>query len=196
MTRFRKSILLLAIAAATPICLSAQDTTTTTTPKSVAKVLTIDSAQVVYVSGDDAVLKMPDGSLRLFELAPGTPLIIDGKESKPSDLSAGMAISHVKLHSRVSSDVTTVEQLNGTISAKTGRILQLRLDDGTSKFYRVPHDASFSVNGQDTNYENLTKGMKISVTAVTTSGMNTHSSKAAMVATTPPQQGTLVILKR
>jgi len=83
-----------------PINSSAQETsTTTTTPKSTAKALTIDTAQVVYVSGDDVVLKLPDGSLRLFELSPGTSLTIDGKPSTAADLTPGTTISHVRLHS-------------------------------------------------------------------------------------------------
>jgi hypothetical protein len=200
MIRFEKSVLLLAIAAAIPVCLSAQtQSTTNTTPRSVSKALTIDSAQVVYVSGDDAVLKMPDGSLRLFELAPGTPLMIDGKEARPSDLSPGMNISHVQLHSQVTSDVETVETLAGTITRKNGRFLTLRLEDGTSKIYRVPNHATFNVGGRDTNFNDITRGMRINVTAVTTSGLNSHATAAKVVATTPPtppQQGTLVIMRR
>jgi hypothetical protein len=200
MIRFEKTVLLLAIAAAIPVCLSAQpDSTTTKTPRSVSKVLTIDSAQVVYVSGDDAVLRMPDGSLRLFELAPGTPLMIDGKEAKPSDLSPGMNISHVQLHSQVTADVETVETLSGVITGKSGRFLTLRLDDGTSKIYRVPTHATFNVGGRDTNFNDITRNMRINVTAVTTSGLNSHSSAGKVVATTPPtppQQGTLLILRR
>ena len=200
MTRYQKSILLLVISAAMPVYLSAQpETTTTHTPRSVSKALTIDSAQVVYVSGDDAVLKLPDGSLRLFELEAGTPLIIDGKEAKPSDLSPGMNISHVQLHSRLASDVETVETLSGTIAARNGRFLTLRLDDGTSKIYRVPNHATFNVGGRETTFSNITRGMRIDVTAVTTSGLDTKARNAKVVATTPPtppQKGTLIILRR
>ena len=200
MIRFQKSILLLAIFAALPVCLSAQtETTTTRTPTSVSKALTIESAQVVYVSGDDAVLKMPDGSLRLFELEAGTPLMIDGKEAKPSDLSPGMTISHVQLHSRVNSDVEKVETFSGTITSRNGRFLTLRLEDGTSKIYRVPNNATFTVGGRDTRFNNIVRGSRITVTAVTTSGLDTKSRNAKVVATTPPtppQQGTLVILKQ
>ena len=168
---------------------------TTTTPKSVAKTLTIDSAQVVYVSGDDAVLKLPNGNLRLFELNPGTSLTIDGKPSKVSDLTPGTTISHVQLQGRTESDVTTVTQINGRITAKNGRLLTLRLDDGTSKIYRVPSHATFNVDGKTATYESLTRGATISVTAVKTEPVTTKSSQAAMVAQTPQQSGTLVIQK-
>ena len=150
---------------------------------------------VVYVSGDDAVLKMPDGSLRLFELVPGTPLYIDGKQASPSDLKPGMTIAHAKLHTRMHSDVTTVTEVSGTIPAKNGRNVTLRLEDGTSKIYRAPYDATFNVNGQETSYDNVTKGMKISVTAVKTQGLTSQTNRTAAVAQTPPQSGTLVVIK-
>ncbi len=173
----------------------AQDTTTTKTPKAHVGVLTIDTADVVYVSGDDAVLKLPDGKLELFELRPGTSLTIDGKPSTAADLKPGMTVSHVQVKTHTAYDVTTVNQLNGTIVAKSGRILTLRLDDGTSKHYSVPYSATFSIEGKDTKYEDLRKGMKVSVTAVTTEGLHSKTHKAAMVAQTPPQSGTLVIVR-
>lgn len=190
------TILITQLSVSPPAYLLGQVTSeTTTTPKSVAKTLTIDSAQVVYASGDDAVLKLPNGNLRLFELNPGTSLTIDGKPSNVSDLTPGTTISHVQLHSRTESDVTTVTQINGRVTAKNGRLLTLRLDDGTSKFYRVPYHATFNVDGRTTTYENLTRDMKISVTAVKTEPVISKSSKAAMVAQTPQQSGTLVIEK-
>lgn len=179
----------------TAISSAQETTTTTTTPKSSVKALTIDTAQVVYVSGDDAVLKMPDGSVRLFDLSPGSSLTIDGKPATAADLKPGMTLSHAKLRSRTQADVTNVTQVSGTVLAKSGRNLTLRFDDGTSKIYQVPYHATFNVNGQDTSYDRITKGMKISVTAVKTEGVTTESGKAAAVAQTPQQFGTLVIIR-
>ena len=175
---------------------SAQETTaTTTTPKSSVKWVTIDTAQVQYVSGNDAVLKMQDGSLRLFELSPGTSLTIDGKPGTAADLKPGMSLSHAKLNARTQADVTTVTQINGTILSKSGRNLTLRLDDGTSKTYLVPYHATFNVNGKESSYDNVTKGSKISATVVKTESMATRSSKSAAVAQTLPQRGTLLIIR-
>lgn len=172
----------------------AQETsTTTTTPKSATSVITIDTAEVIYVSGDDAVLKLPDGNLRLLSVYPTTPLMVDGKATKVSDLKPGTTLSHVQVNRRVESDVTTVTQINGTVTAKKGRILTLRLDDGTSKIYQVPHDATFNVNGRDVDYNGITTGSKISATVVKTEGLSTASSKAVAVGQTPPQSGTLLI---
>lgn len=179
-----------------PVALSAQATTETThTPTSRTRVITIDKADVVYVSGDDAVLKLPDGSLRLLEVPSGTSLIVDGKPAMVADLKPGSTLSHVQLHGRTEYEVNTVTQFSGTISAKRGRLLTIRLEDGTSKLYRVPVHATFMINGKETPFENVTQGSKITVTAVKTEGLTAHSSKAAMVANTPSQSGTLVIEK-
>lgn len=172
----------------------AQETsTTTTTPKSVAGHVTIDTAQVIYVSGDDAVLKLPDGRLRLLDLAPGTQLIVDGKATKPSDLQPGMTLSQVQVNRRVESDVTTVTQINGTVTRKNGRVVTLRFEDGTSKIYRVPEGATLNVNGRAVDYHGVATGSKISATVVKTEGLSTVSNQAAAVAQTPPQSGTLLI---
>jgi hypothetical protein len=190
------AILVTQLSVKPPGSLLAQVTSETTkTPQSVAKTLTIDSAQVVYVSGDDAVLKMPDGNLRLFELAPGTSLIIDGKPATVSDLTPGTTISHVQLHSRTESNVKTVTQFSGRVTGKNGRLLTVRLDDGTSKIYRVPVHATFNVDGRTTSFDNLIRGSTVTVTAVTTEPVTTKFSKAAMVGQTPQQSGTLVIEK-
>jgi hypothetical protein len=178
----------------TPV-IAQETTTTTSTPKSATRVVTIDTAQVVYASGDDAVLKTPDGRVRLFDIPPGTSFTIDGKPATAADLTPGSTIAHVKMSTRVQADVTTVTQVNGTITAKNGPWVTLRLDDGTSKMYRVPSHATFSIDGRTAKYADVTKGMKISATAVKTEATTTQSSQAAMVGSTPPQSGTLLIEK-
>ena len=184
-----------AVLGLTAVAVTQETSTTTTTPKSVAGVVTIDTAQVVYVSGDDVVLKQPDGGLRLLDMRPGTPLVVDGKQVKPSDLTPGSNLAHVQVHRRMESDVTTVTQINGTITAKKGRVVTVRLDDGTSKIYSVPYDATFNIDGKTVEYADVSRGSKISATVVKTEGLSTISNQAAMVGETPPQSGTLLIEK-
>jgi hypothetical protein len=64
-------------------------------------VVKVDTAQVVYVSGDDVVLKDGSGRLRLLALPKGTPLIMDGKPTAVKDLTAGTTLGHVQAHPRV-----------------------------------------------------------------------------------------------
>ncbi len=178
-----------------PAVLAQETTTTTTTPQSVSGLVTIETSQVIYVSGDDAVLKLPDGSLRLLELHPGTSLTVDGKPVKPSDLTPGATLSHVRVSRRVESEVTTVTQINGIVTRKQGRVMTLRLDDGTTKIYSVPYNATFSINGKTVGYGEIATGSKIAATIVKTEGLSTVSANAGFVGQTPPQSGTLLVEK-
>jgi hypothetical protein len=192
---FAAAILAAAAFLSLPVASSAQKTTTTTTaPQGVTKDITIDTARVVYASGNDAVLQDPDGRLRLFEIPPGTSFEIDGKPATVADLKVGTTITHVKINSRQESEVTNVTQINGRITQRSGPFLTLRLDDGTSKIYRVPANATFMVNGREARLGDLSRGQTVSVTAVKTSGLSTITSSSSKIAT-PPQVGTLVIEK-
>lgn len=186
------------LAFAASVCVSAggfaQVTSETTkTPQSRVTTVDIETAQVVYVSGDDAVLKFPDGSLRLLEIPGGTTFSIDGKPAKVSDLTPGSTLTHARVSSRTESEVTTVKQINGRVTAKRGPFVTLRLDDGTSKIYRVPTNATITIDGQPSTFGNLRVGSSFAATVVTTEGLSTVNNAAHKAVATPPQSGVLLI---
>ena len=184
---------ILSLCAAAP----AQETTTASSkPTSLTRVVKVDTAQVVYVSGDDVVLKDADGRLLLLAVPAGTPLIVDGKPTTLKELTPGTTLAHVQARSVVESEVTTVTQIDGEVFHVTPpKYVTLKLGDGTMKRYEIPKQATFQVNGKTATAFELKKGMKISATAVTTEGVNTHSAKAAIVGQTPPPIGTLLIFR-
>jgi hypothetical protein len=175
----------------------AQETTTASSkPTSLTRVVKVDTAQVVYVSGDDVVLKDADGRLLLLAVPAGTPLIVDGKPTTLKELTPGTTLAHVQARSVVESEVTTVTQIDGEVFQVTPpKYVTLKLGDGTVKRYEIPKQATFQVNGKTATAFELKKGMKISATAVTTEGVNTHNAKAAIVGQTPPPIGTLLIFR-
>ena len=166
---------------------------TTKTPQSRVTTVDIETAEVVYVSGDDAVLRFPDGSLRLLEVPPGTTFSVDGKPAKVADLTPGSTLTHARVSSRTESEVVTVKQINGRVTAKRGPFVTLRLDDGTSKIYRVPAHATITIDGQPSTLGNLRVGSSFAATAVTTEGLSTVNNAAHKAVQTPPQNGVLVI---
>jgi hypothetical protein len=173
-----------------------ESTTSTSKPKSLTGAIKIDTAQVVYVSGDDVVLKDGSGHLKLLALPAGTPLIVDGKPTALKELTPGTTLSHVQARTRVESEVTTVTQIDGEVIHVTPpKYVTLRLGDGTVKRYEIPAKATFQVNGTTATAFDLKKGQKLSATAVTTAGVNTQSGKAAVVGETPPQVGALLIFR-
>jgi hypothetical protein len=175
----------------------AQETTSTSSkPTSLTRVVKVDTAQVVYVSGDDVVLKDADGRLLLLALPAGTPLIVDGKPTALKELTPGTTLAHVQARTVVESEVTTVTRIDGEVFQVTPpKWVTLKLGDGTVKRYEIPKQATFQVNGKTATAFELKKGMKVSATAVTTEGVNTHTAKAAIVGQTPPQIGTLLIFR-
>jgi hypothetical protein len=178
------------------IALAQETTTTTSKPTSVTRAVKIDTAQVVYVSGDDVVLKDGSGRLMLLALPAGTPLIVDGKSTALKDLTPGTTLAHVQARTRVDSVVTTVTQIDGEVIQVTApKWVTLKLGDGTVKRYEIPAEATFQVNGKTATAFELKKGMKLSATAVTTGGVDTHSGKAAIVGETPPQVGAILIFR-
>jgi hypothetical protein len=174
-----------------------QETTTTSNkPTSVTRVVKIETAQILYVSGDDVVLKGANGRLNLLALPVGTPLIVDGKPTALKDLTPGTTLSHVQARTLVESEVTTVTQIDGVISQVTPpKWVTLKLGDGTLKRYEIPAEATFQVNGTTATAFELKKGMKLSATVVTTGGANSLTSKAAVLGQSPPQVGTLLIFR-
>ncbi len=174
-----------------------QTTTTTTQPQGIQKTVDIDIAHVIYVSGDNVVLKNSDGSLQLLAMAPGTTIPIDGKPVATRDLKPGTQISHVHVNSVQQSTVTEVTQIDGTVL----RVLMpnsviLRLGDGTVNRYTIPAHATFQTDGREIRSSDLRRGMRVSATVVRTSGMDTHSRQTTVsgnAVVTPPQSGTLLI---
>jgi hypothetical protein len=141
-------------------------------------------------------LKDGAGRLMLLALPAGTPLIVDGKPTALKDLTPGTTLAHVQARTRVESEVTTVTQIDGEVTQVTPpKWVTLKLGDGTIKRYEIPAEATFQVNGTTATAFELKKGMKLSATAVTTSGVNTHTGKAAIVGETPPQVGAILIFR-
>jgi hypothetical protein len=190
-------LLLLGIIFELPAVAPAQETTTTTSkPTAVTGMVKVDTAQVIYVSGDDVVLKDGSGGLKLLALPAGTPLMVDGKPTAVKDLTPGTMLAHVQARARVESVVTTVTQIDGEVIHVTPpKWVTIKLADGTVKRYEIPAEATFQVNGKTATPFELKKGMKLSATAVTTGGVDTHTSKAAVVGETPPQVGALLIFR-
>jgi hypothetical protein len=174
-----------------------QTTTTSTQPQGIQKSIEIETAHVIYVSGDNVVLKNSDGSLQLLAMASGTTIPVDGKPVAIRDLKPGTQISHVHVNSVQQSAVTEVTQIDGTVL----RVLMptsviLRLGDGTVNRYTIPPHATFhAADGSEIPASALRRGMRVSATVVRTSGMDTHSRQTTISGSiaTPPQSGTLLI---
>jgi hypothetical protein len=174
-----------------------QTTTTSTQPQGIQKSIDIETAHVIYVSGDNVVLRNSDNSLQLLAMAPGTTISVDGKPVATRDLKPGTQISHVHVNSVQQSLVTEVTSITGTVlRVLTPNSVILRLGDGTVNRYTIPSHATFHAeDGREIPASALRRGMNVSATVVRTSAMDTHSRQTTVSGSipTPPQSGTLLI---
>lgn len=179
-----------------PALIAQQTTTTTSTPQGVQKDVNIESAQVLYVSGDTVVLRNSDGSLRLLGVAPDATISVNGTPTAPRDLKPGTQITKAHVRSVQTSTVTNVTQIDGTVLRFiTPNSVILRLGDGSVDRYTIPPHANISVDGRDVRPSDLRPGMRVSATVVQTSEHHTHSNETTISGSvpTPPQKGVLLI---
>ena len=157
--------LCLAFAVAT----AAQDVSKTEKTQGPATVqVKVERGEVVYVSGNDLVVKMEDGSIRHVVVPEDRRITVEGQELSVHDLKPGMKLQRTITTSTTPQLVTTVRTVEGTVwHVNPPHTVILQFADGTNKQYNVPKDQKFMVEGQEKTVFDLRKGMRISATAIT-----------------------------
>lgn len=181
----------------------AQVTTQTTTTKGHPTVqTTVERGEVVYVSGNDLVVKMEDGQIRNFSDIPESARItVAGQQLSVHDLKPGM-----KLERTITT--TTTPQIVATVQTVTGRVWQVRppnsvtltLEDGSHQEFKIPEGQKFTVEGRETDAFGLRKGMEVSATKIVTVPQSVVAQKRTVTGEMPPPpptaafQGPLLIV--
>ncbi|HEX4772064.1 MAG TPA: LPXTG cell wall anchor domain-containing protein [Bryobacteraceae bacterium] len=133
-----------------------------------SKEVTVERAEVVYVSGNDLVVKMDDGEIRhLANVPESTKINVDGKELGVHELKPGMKLQRTIVTTTTPRMITTVQTVTGKVWHVTPpNSVILTLDDGTNQQFSIPKGQKFTVDGQQTDAFGLKKGMTISATKV------------------------------
>jgi hypothetical protein len=162
----------------------------------------IETAEVVYVSGRDLVVKTDDGDLRHFpNVSDDKTVTVAGKELTVHDLKPGMRLQRTTITSATPRKITTVKTVKGKVwrvSPPTSVILTL--EDGTNQSFNIPKGQKFNVDGQETDAWGLKEGMNISATAVTETPETVVSQEVIRTGTPappkldPPRQGTALLI--
>jgi hypothetical protein len=143
-------------------------TQSTTTEGQPTVQTTVERGEVVYVSGNDLVVKMDDGQIRNFSNIPESARVtVGGQELSVHDLKPGM-----KLERTITT--TTTPQIVKTAQTVTGRVWQVRapnsvtltLEDGSTQEFKIPDGQKFMVEGKETDAFGLRKGMEVSATKI------------------------------
>jgi hypothetical protein len=129
----------------------------------------VERGEVVYVSGNDLVVKMEDGELKHFNNVPDNVTVnVDGKALNVHQLQPGMKLERQTVRTSTPRVVTTVETVTGTVwRVSPPNSVILTLEDGQNQSFKIPNGQKFTINGQETDAFGLKKGMKVSAQRVT-----------------------------
>src|SRR5271167_579266 len=158
-----------AVGMATTLSMSAQVKTTTTTTGHSATVQTqVESGEVVYVSGNDLVVKMSDGSLRNFNNVPESArATVDGQQLGIHDLKPGMKLQRTITTVTKPKTITTVQSVTGKVwFVNPPSTVILTMEDGKNQSFKIPNGQKFNVDGQMVDAWGLKKGMTVNATKV------------------------------
>ena len=129
----------------------------------------IERGEVVYVSGNDVVIKTEDGELRHFNNVPDSvTVLVDGKQLNVHQIKPGMKVEKQTITTTTPKVVTTVETVTGKVWAVSPpNWVILTLENGQNQKFKIPNGQKFTVNGKDTDAFALRKGMLVSAQRVT-----------------------------
>jgi LPXTG-motif cell wall-anchored protein len=148
----------------------------------------VERGEVVYVSGNDLVVKMEDGEIRHFPNVPDSARInVDGKDLSIHDLKPGMKLQKTTVTSTTPRMVTTVKTVSGKVfHVSPPNSVILTMENGQNQSFKIPKGQKFTIEGKETDAFGLKKGMKVSAQQVTESPETVVSHEVTRSGTMPP----------
>ncbi len=162
--------------------------------------VTIERGEIMYVYGNDVMVKMDDGLIRDFpNVSESAKIDVDGKMLGVHDLKPGMKVQKTTIRTTTPKVVTTVQTVTGKVwYIQAPNSVILTLEDGTNQKFSIPKGQKFNVDGQMVDAFAVKKGMKITATKVVeepqtmVSHQQKLTGKMPVVATIPSDQTLLI----
>lgn len=150
--------------------------------------VTVERGEVVFVQGNDLVVKMEDGSIRHFPNIPESARVnVDGKQLGIHDLKPGMKLERTLTITTTPQVITTVQTVTGKVwHVSPPNSVVLTLEDGTNQQFKIPKGQKFTVNGQQTDAFGLKKGMTVSATKVVEEPVSVVEHEKQLTGSMPP----------
>jgi hypothetical protein len=163
-------------------------TTTATETGRPLQAVEVERGEVWYVSGNDLVVKMEDGTLRNFMNVPDdVRATVDGKQLGIRDLKPGMKLQRTITTTMTPAIITTVTTVTGTVfSVSPPKSVVLTLEDGKNEKFDIPNGQQFDVQGKTVDAFGLRKGMKISAAKIVQAPATMTAQERSVTGTMPP----------
>lgn len=191
-----KMLFWVAICVASATVTAAQVETQTTIQRGVpTQKVQVDRAEVVYVAGNDLVIKTDDGQIERIVVPDEGTVVVDDRELTVHDLKPGMKLQRTITTMVTPTTITAIKTVEGTVFHVTPpNSVILTLPDGTNQPFRIPNRQKFVINGNETDAFGLEKGMKMSATVITeVPGFVTRREVKIPTPATPPMGSALLI---
>jgi hypothetical protein len=155
--------------------------------------ITVQRGVVLYVSGNDLVIRGEDGIIRAFNNVPDRVRVnVGGQRLSIPELRPGMTIERVTITTTTPKIITTIKIVNGTVySVNPPTSVILTLEDGKNQQFSIPKGTKFTINGEPTDAFSLKPGMKVSATAVTEVPETVITSRSRNLGQMPPSTETI-----
>jgi hypothetical protein len=140
---------------------------------------------VVYVESPYAVVKLDDGSLKEYKVAPSRKFMIDGKSVALKDIQPG-----TKLTATTTTTITPVTERTTTIGSGkvwfvSGNNVIVTLPNNENREYTVDDNFKFMVNGQPAGVHDLRKGMTVSAQKIVEEPMTEFARSTVVTGQAP-----------
>jgi len=188
-TRTELMLAVVALCLAFTLSMSAQvQTATSTQAGNATATTTVERGEVVYVSGNDLVVKMEDGTIRHFANVPETTKITVGDQQLGiHDLKPGMQLQRTITTTTTPRTITTVKSVTGTVwNVSPPLSVILTMENGKNQQFKIPKDQKFNIDGQMVDAWGLKKGMKVSATKVVEAPETVIAQQRKLTGTVPP----------
>ena len=152
-----------------------------------AKQVTVERGEVVYVSGNDVVIKMENGEIRHITVPEGATGTVDGKTVTVADLKPGMKLQKTITTTTTQKMIQTVRSGQGTVTqVSPPNYVTVQFENNEVQRLKVPKGTTFNINGEKKTVFDLKPGMKISATRVVEEPVTEVSAKSNVTGTAPP----------
>jgi hypothetical protein len=161
---------------------------TTTTHGPSTKSVDVERGEVIYVSGNEVMVKMENGEIRDFpNVSESARVTVDGQELGIHDIKVGMKLQKTITTTTTPKVITKVETVTGKVwHVSPPNTVILTLENGENQQFRIPKDQKFTVDGQTVDAFGLKKGMNVSVTRVTEVPETVQTQQAVLTGKLPP----------
>jgi hypothetical protein len=157
-----------------------QDTSVTTVQHGPSSFDTqVRNAEVVYVEGNDLVLRLEDGKIEHLVVPDSDKFTIDGRELTVRELAQGTKLTQT-ITTTTAPRYVKVWHVNPHASS-----VILTLPEGGNQAYTIPDHAKLMIGGQKKTVFDLRKGMNLEATIVTDDTQTVIERSKSMVGKAP-----------